>query len=78
MPAKLGAVPGLIKTSVSTKVLVLTSAEITATNTVKLKMIKMEFYFGNFFFIILILSGSFLINFLLSLSPYRGSDMEQF
>lgn len=41
MPVKLGAASNLIKTSVTTKVLVLTSADIT-TNTVKLKIIKME------------------------------------
>lgn len=41
MPAKLGAASNLIKTSATTKVLVLTSADIT-TNTVKLKIIKME------------------------------------
>lgn len=48
MPAKLEAASNLIKTSVTTKVLVLTSADIT-TNTVKLKMIEMELYFGPFF-----------------------------
>lgn len=49
MPAKLGAAPNLPKTSVTTKALGLASAEITATNTVKLKLIKMILYFGNFF-----------------------------
>lgn len=47
MSTKLGAAPNLIKTSVTTEVLILTS-DIIATNTVKLKIIKMEFYFGNF------------------------------
>lgn len=60
MLTKLGAAPNLIKTSVTTKVLVLTSADITATNTVKLKMIKMEFYFGNFFLLFLFLGKVFL------------------
>lgn len=43
-----------MKTSDTTEVLGLTSSYITAANTVKLKITKMEFYFGNFFFIILI------------------------
>lgn len=60
MPTKLGAVPNLVKISVTTKVLVLTSADITATNTVKLKMINMEFYFGNFFSLVLFLGKLFL------------------
>lgn len=42
MSAKLGAAPNLIKTSVTTEVLILTS-DIIATNTVKLKVLKWNF-----------------------------------
>lgn len=60
MPTKLGAAPNLMKTSDTTKVLGLTSSDITAANTVKLKMTKMEFYFGNFFSLFLLLRKLFL------------------